>query len=264
VELYPAIDIQGGRGVRLLRGEFADETVYGDPLELALAYGAAGARWLHVVDLDAARTGEPVNGATVAAIAAGVAVPVQVGGGIRDERAVERALSAGAARVVLGTAAVEDPGFAAKMAARFPGRVAVGLDYKTSGERREVAVRGWVSGSGRDAGELLALLEESGVAAAVLTDISRDGALAGPDLAGMATFLAGTRLPLIASGGVRSAADLEALAALSAGAGETGEAGSNDAGSNDADTRRLAGAIVGKALLSGALPLEEAIAACER
>jgi len=254
MDLYPAIDIRDGGAVRLAQGDFERQRDYGDPLALATRFAAAGAPWLHVVDLDAARTGRPVNRASVLAIAAAVDVPVQSGGGVRTESDVEELLTGGVARVVLGTAALEDPGLAPRAAAAFPGRVAVGLDYRrTPDGRAEVVVRGWEEGSGRTVAELLEELAGIGLAAMVVTSVAHDGMLAGPDLEGLAAVLSATGVPVIASGGVSSAGDLEALARLSAGA---------DSGSGPG--RRLLGAIVGRALVDGRLTVEEGVAACAR
>jgi phosphoribosylformimino-5-aminoimidazole carboxamide ribotide isomerase len=241
LDLYPAIDLRGGRCVRLYQGDFGQETVYGDdPVAQARAFAAAGAPWIHVVDLDAARTGDPVNRPIVAAIAAAVDVPVQTGGGVRDDAAADALLGAGVRRVVVGTAALDDRGWVARLADRHPGRVGVGLDARG----RDVAVRGWTEGSGRDLVEVARGFDGSGVAALVVTEIGRDGTLAGPGLDQLAEVLAATGLDVIASGGVGSLDDLRALAALEAGA--TGE-------------RRLAGAIVGRALYEGAFALDQAV-----
>jgi phosphoribosylformimino-5-aminoimidazole carboxamide ribotide isomerase len=233
IELYPAIDLRAGRCVRLYQGDYGRETVYGDdPVAQALAFEAEGAAWIHVVDLDAARTGEPVNRPVVAAIAAAVSVPVQTGGG-----AAEALIDAGVARVVLGTAALEQPDLVRRLAPRFP--VAVGLDARG----REVAVRGWEQGSGRDLLDVAAEFADAGVAALVVTEIGRDGTLEGPDLEGLAAVLGATGIDVIASGGVGSLDDLRALDQLSVG------------------DRRLAGAIVGRALYEGAFTLTEALGA---
>lgn len=239
---YPAIDIRGGRCVRLLRGDFSEETEYGDPLEVAHGYAEAGAEWLHVVDLDAARTGEPANRDVVLAIAAAVDAKVQAGGGVRDAGSAEALLGGGVARVVLGTVAVEQPALAAALAERHPDRVALALDDR--GGEAGVALRGWQVASGLGAVELLGRLDEAPFGAVVVTSVVRDGTLAGPDLEGLAAVLAATPLPVIASGGVGGAEDLRALAALRSG------------------ERALEGAVVGRALLSGALDIREAIAAC--
>jgi phosphoribosylformimino-5-aminoimidazole carboxamide ribotide isomerase len=237
--LYPAIDLRGGRCVRLYQGDYGRETVYGDdPVAQARAFAAAGAPWVHVVDLDAARTGEPVNRDVVAAIAAAVDVPVQAGGGVRDDAAADALLGAGVRRVVVGTAALDDPGWVRRLAARHPGRVAVGLDARG----RDVAVRGWVEGSGHDLVDVARRFDDAGVAALVVTEIGRDGTLEGPDLGQLAAVLDATGLDVVASGGVGTLDDLRALAALDVGA------------------RRLAGAIVGRALYEGAFPLSEAVA----
>jgi len=238
IELYPAIDLRGGRCVRLYQGDYGRETVYGDdPVAQALAFEAEGAAWIHVVDLDAARSGEPVNRPVVAAIAAAVSVPVQTGGGVRDEAAAEALIDAGVARVVLGTAALEQPDLVRRLAPRFP--VAVGLDARG----REVAVRGWEEGSGRDLLDVAAEFADAGVAALVVTEIGRDGTLEGPDLEGLAAVLAATHIDVIASGGVGSLDDLRALDRLSVG------------------DRRLAGVIVGRALYEGAFTLTDALGA---
>ncbi len=241
--LYPAIDLRGGRVVRLYQGDFDKETAYGsDPVTVAEGYAAAGARWIHVVDLDAARTGAPENRPVIAAIAAAVgpAVKVQASGGVRDQASAEELVAAGVDRVVLGTAAVESPQLVRDLAGHH--EVAIALDTRG----REVAVRGWTQGSGVDLLDLLARFEDSGVAAVVVTDIDRDSTLEGPDLEGLATVLEATSIPVIASGGVGALPDLEALATLEAG------------------DRRLAGAIVGKALYEGRFTVEEGIAACGR
>ena len=236
--LYPAIDLRDGRCVRLYRGDYGRETVYGDdPVAQARAFAAAGAPWVHVVDLDAARTGEPVNRDTVAAIAAAVDVPVQAGGGVRDDAAADALLGAGVRRVVVGTAALDAPGWVRRLAARHPGRVAVGLDARG----RDLAVRGWVEGSGHDLVDVARRFDDAGVAALVVTEIGRDGTLAGPDLGQLAAVLDATGLDVVASGGVGTLDDLRALAALEVGG------------------RRLAGAIVGRALYEGAFPVSEAV-----
>jgi phosphoribosylformimino-5-aminoimidazole carboxamide ribotide isomerase len=240
MDLYPAIDLRDGRCVRLYQGDYARQTVYAhDPVAQAQAFVAEGASWIHVVDLDAARTGEAANRAVVAAIAAAVDVPVQAGGGVRDDAAADTLLAAGVRRVVVGTAALADPAWVRRLAARHPGRVAVGLDARG----RDVAVHGWTEGSGRDLVDVARGFDDAGVAALVVTEIGRDGTLAGPDLGQLGDVLAATGLDVVASGGVGTLADLRALAAL------------------DVGGRRLAGAIVGRALYEGAFALPEAVAA---
>jgi phosphoribosylformimino-5-aminoimidazole carboxamide ribotide isomerase len=240
VELFPAIDLRGGRCVRLHQGDYAQETVYGDdPVEQAVRFADAGAPWIHVVDLDAARTGDPVNRPVIREIAAAVGARVQTGGGVRSEADADELLAAGVARVVVGSAAVEDPALVSRIARTRPGRVAVGLDHRAG----EVRTRGWQEGSGRRLHDLVEELSVPGVGALVVTDIARDGVLQGPDLEGYGALLAATEVPVIASGGVGSLADLRALAELE-GAG-----------------RRLAGAITGKALYEGRFTLAEALGA---
>jgi phosphoribosylformimino-5-aminoimidazole carboxamide ribotide isomerase len=243
MELFPAIDLRDGGAVRLVQGDFARQRDYGDPLVLARSYADAGARWIHVVDLDAARTGVPVNRQVVldiAATAATAGVAVQAGGGVRSAEAAAALLDGGVTRVVLGTAAVRSPALVAELAGAYPDRVVVGLDHRGG----EVAVDGWEQGSGAALASVLEQLAPLSLAAVVVTTIERDGMLAGPDTDGLAEVLATTVHPVVASGGVRSADDLRRLASLEAGG------------------RRLAGAIVGRAIMDGTLAVEEAIAAC--
>jgi phosphoribosylformimino-5-aminoimidazole carboxamide ribotide isomerase len=239
VHLYPAIDLRGGRAVRLHQGDYAQETVYGDdPVAVALGFAEAGARWIHVVDLDAARSGEPVNRAVVAAVCAALApfgVQVQSGGGVRSEAAAAALADAGVGRVVIGTAAMEDPELVRRIAGRQA--AAVGLD----GRSGEVAVRGWLQGSGTSVLDVLPSFEDAGIAAVVITEISVDGTLAGPDLAGLRAALARTSIPVIASGGIGTLADLRDLAAMEEGG------------------RRLAGAISGKAIYEGRFSVADAL-----
>jgi phosphoribosylformimino-5-aminoimidazole carboxamide ribotide isomerase len=240
VDLYPSIDIRDGRCVRLAQGDFGRETVYGaDPVERALAFEGAGARWLHVVDLDAARTGTATNRAVVAEIAAAVSTPVQAGGGVRSEADAEELFAAGVARVVVGTAAVAQPGFLARLAQRWPGRVAAGVDHFQG----DVRVKGWEERAGHSAADVVGELAAAGAAAVVVTEISRDGLMVGADVAGYRSLLAATETPLIASGGVGSLDDLRRLALLRAG------------------ERRLAGVIVGRAIYEGRFTVPDAIAA---
>jgi phosphoribosylformimino-5-aminoimidazole carboxamide ribotide isomerase len=246
VDLLPAIDLRGGRCVRLHQGDFAAETVYDDdPVAVARAFVTAGARWLHVVDLDAARTGEPAHLDVIGRIAAeatAAGCAVEVGGGVRSADAAAALLGVGVDRVIVGTAAVEQPDLVDTLCARYPGRVVVGLDARG----REVAVRGWVAGSGADLLGLARRFTDAGVAALVVTEIGRDGTMAGPDLAQLADVLGVTAIPVVASGGVGTLADLEALAALRV----TVPAGEH----------RLAGAIAGRAIYEGRFTVAEALA----
>ena len=230
-DLYPAIDLRGGRVVRLHQGDFDQETVYDDdPVAVARSFEAAGAPWIHVVDLDAARrTGS--NRDIVVAVARAVTVPVQTGGGVRDASLLDD----GVARIVLGSAAIEDPDLVRRLADAYPQRIAVGLDHWDG----EIRVRGWEEGSGRRVLDVATELAFPGVAAFVVTDISRDATLVGPDVDGLADLHAATSVPVIASGGVGSLDDLAALRALG-----------------------LAGAIVGKAIYEGRFGVDEAVLAC--
>jgi phosphoribosylformimino-5-aminoimidazole carboxamide ribotide isomerase len=237
VDLFPAIDLLGGRVVQLVQGDFDSGTVHGDdPVAVALSFEAAGCPWIHCVDLDAAKTGEPLNRHHIAAIVDAVSIPVQASGGVRDDDAAAALLDIGVARVVIGTAALEDPSLVERVAARQ--RVALGLDVRG----REVAVRGWTEGSGRDWVDVLAELSSVGAEAVVVTQIDREGLMGGPDLVGLAEVLSATTLEVVASGGVSSLDDLRALDGLSTD-----------------DGRRLAAVIVGTAIYEGAVPVPDAV-----
>lgn len=240
MDLFPAIDLRGGKVVQLTQGDFDRERIHGDdPVAVAQAFVAAGAPWIHTVDLDAARTGEPVNRYLIAAIAAGVEVPVQAGGGIRSVEAAAMLADVGVARVVMGTSALEDPELVAAVTRRQ--RVALGLDVRG----REVAVRGWAEGSGVEWPEALHRLADAGAEAVVVTQIEVEGLMGGPDAGGLAEVLVATDLDVIASGGVGALADLLALDAI------------------EAAGRRLAGAIVGTAIYEGRVDVAEAVAALQ-
>lgn len=237
MELFPAIDLLGGKCVRLYQGDYEQSKVYGeDPVAQALAFESEGASWIHVVDLDAARTGEPTNRAAIGAIAEAVSIPVQTGGGVRNIASADALFDLGVTRVVVGTAALEDPEFVRRLAAEH--RVAVGLDARG----REVAVRGWKEGSGRDLIEVAGSFASDGVEALVVTEIARDGTLEGPDTSGLASVLESTEIPVVASGGVGTVADLEVLDRMEHGG------------------RSLAGVIVGRAIYEGAFTVAEAVA----
>ncbi|MCO5331635.1 MAG: 1-(5-phosphoribosyl)-5-[(5-phosphoribosylamino)methylideneamino]imidazole-4-carboxamide isomerase [Ilumatobacteraceae bacterium] len=209
IELYPAIDLRDGKVVRLLQGDYDAQTTYGDdPVAVARGFADAGATWIHVVDLDAARSGSPVNRPVVAAIAAAVAgrARVQTGGGVRTIGDAQSLADAGVARVVMGSAAVADPSLVAEASKVVP--VAVGLDHRAG----EVAVHGWTEGSGVQLADALGWFPTA--AAFVITDIARDGMLGGPDIDGLAEAGRATAIPVIASGGVSSLADIVALKAV--------------------------------------------------
>ena len=248
MELLPAIDLRAGSAVRLTQGDFGREERYGDPTALAADYIAAGARWIHVVDLDGARTGVAHQRdvlRTILELTRAADVSVEFGGGIRSEDDAADVLESGVTRVVLGTAALQEPALAGRCARRWPGRVAVGLDYRVGDDGvAEAQAQGWLAGSGLAVTELLELWEKEPIGAVVATSVARDGMLSGPDLAGLGALLAATSLPVVASGGVAGVADLVALAGL------------------EVSGRRLAGAIVGKAIVEGRLRVEEGIAAC--
>jgi len=233
--LYPAIDLKDGQAVRLLRGEMSEATVFNDdPAAQAKAFEAEGCDWLHLVDLNGAFEGKPVNGAAVEAILSGTTIPAQLGGGIRDMATIEMWLSRGLARVILGTVAVENPDLVRQAATAFPGQVAVGLDARNG----FVATRGWAEVTDIQVTELARKFEDAGVAAIIYTDIDRDGAMQGPNVGATAVLARATSIPVIASGGVSSLDDLRAL---------------KDAGG-------IAGAISGRALYDGAIDLKQALA----
>lgn len=237
MDLYPAIDLRGGRCVRLHQGDYDQETVYGDdPVAQAQAFADAGAGWIHVVDLDAAKSGVPENREVVAAIAKAVDVPVQTGGGVRSVEAAHALFAAGVERVVIGTAALKEPELVRALA--LDHRVAVGLDAKSG----EVATDGWLQGSGRTVLDVARSFADAGVDAFIVTDISRDGTLEGPDLEGLTQVLGATPVDVIASGGVGTMEDLAALDAI------------------QVDGRRLSGVIAGKAIYEGHVDVGAAVA----
>ncbi len=239
--LYPAIDLKDGACVRLRRGAMDEATVYSDdPGAQARAWQDAGCRWLHVVDLNGAFAGRSENADAVAAILAAATVPVQLGGGIRDMAGVERWLSAGVRRVILGSAAVKDPAFVRQACRRFPGQVAVGIDARDG----FVATEGWAETSSIRAVELATRLEDAGAAAIIYTDISRDGMLTGLNLDQTLDLAYQVATPVIASGGVGSLGDLRALKEVASG--------------QDRDV--IAGVIVGRALYDGRVDPAAAIA----
>ena len=234
-EVIPAIDLRGGRCVRLLHGDYAKETQYGDdPVAMARKWEALGAPRLHVVDLDGARGGAPVNDGIMARICESLAIPVEVSGGIRTIEAVGAAFAYGAARVQLGSAAVRDPGLVRLAAARHPGAIVVSIDAKGG----EVVTDGWLKGTGQGALELAKRMVEAGVPRIMFTDIGRDGALTEPNFETLETFVRELTVPVVASGGVARAEHLVRLAEIG-----------------------CEGAIVGKALYEGAFDLPAALAA---
>jgi phosphoribosylformimino-5-aminoimidazole carboxamide ribotide isomerase len=233
--LYPAIDLKEGQAVRLRQGDMAQATVFNaDPAAQARAFAEAGAQWLHLVDLDGAFAGRPMNRAAVVAILAGVEVPCQLGGGIRDRATIEGWLAAGVKRVILGTAALKDPALVKDACRAHPDRIAVGIDARAG----RVAVQGWAETAEISALDLALRFEDAGVAAIVFTDIDRDGLLGGANLEATAALARRLTTPVIASGGVASLDDLRRLRA----------------------DGRIAGVIVGRALYDGRIALGEALA----
>lgn len=234
LELLPAVDVKDGRAVRLVQGELARESVYGQPLDVALDFQSAGAEWLHLVDLDAA-FGRGDNSEILAEVVGRLDIKVELSGGIRDDESLKRALATGCRRINLGTAALENPEWTARVIAEHGDRIAVGLDVRG----HVLAARGWTK-EGGDLFETLARLESDGCARYVVTDVTKDGTLQGPNLDLLREVCAATKKPVVASGGISSLADISALSAL------------HQIG--------VEGAIVGKALYAGAFTLQEALA----
>ncbi|GGX56226.1 1-(5-phosphoribosyl)-5-[(5-phosphoribosylamino) methylideneamino] imidazole-4-carboxamide isomerase [Tateyamaria omphalii] len=232
--LYPAIDLKDGQAVRLVHGDMDKATVFNDdPAAQARAFVEAGCEWLHLVDLNGAFAGEPLNAAPVEAILKSCAVPAQLGGGIRDMATIEMWLSKGLQRVILGTVAVENPDLVREAAKAFPGHVAVGIDARNG----KVATKGWATETDVDATDLAKSFEDAGVAAIIYTDINRDGAMGGPNIPATQALAEAVDIPVIASGGVSSLDDLTALKA----------------------TGVISGAISGRALYDGAIDLKAAL-----
>ncbi|CAN2192850.1 HisA Phosphoribosylformimino-5-aminoimidazole carboxamide ribonucleotide (ProFAR) isomerase [Candidatus Nanopelagicaceae bacterium] len=238
LELLPAVDVKDGRAVRLVQGELDAETAYGNPLEVALEFQAAGAEWLHLVDLDAA-FGRGENSALLAEVVGKLDIKVELSGGIRDDESLRRALATGCVRVNLGTAALENPEWTARVIAEHGDRIAVGLDVRG----HVLAARGWTK-EGGDLFETIERLERDGCSRYVVTDVTKDGTLKGPNLELLKEVCAVTKKPVVASGGISSLDDIASLAALNA----TG----------------VEGAIVGKALYAGAFTLQQALELTKR
>ncbi|MGV6838915.1 MAG: 1-(5-phosphoribosyl)-5-[(5-phosphoribosylamino)methylideneamino]imidazole-4-carboxamide isomerase [Planktomarina sp.] len=234
--LYPAIDLKDGQAVRLVHGDMDQTTVFNDdPAAQARAFADAGCEWVHLVDLNGAFAGEPVNGDVVAAILDAVDVPCQLGGGIRDMATIDAWIERGLSRVILGTVAVENPDLVRIAAKAHPGKIAVGLDARNG----KVATRGWATETDVMVTDLAKSFEDDGIAAIIYTDIMRDGAMKGPNIDATRALAEAVDIPVIASGGVSSMADLQALK----------------------DTGVIAGAISGRALYDGAIDLQAALAA---
>ena len=232
--LYPAIDLKDGKAVRLYKGEMEKATIFHDyPATQASTFEKAGCEWIHLVDLNGAFTGAPVNGDTVKDILATVSIPCQLGGGIRDMATIEAWLSHGLARIILGTVAVEDPTLVREAALAFPGKIAVSLDAREG----RVATRGWASETDIMVTDLAQQFEDDGIVAIVYTDINRDGAMEGPNIAATEALARAVNIPVIASGGVSSMQDLHDLKA----------------------TGVISGAISGRALYDGAINLAKAL-----
>jgi phosphoribosylformimino-5-aminoimidazole carboxamide ribotide isomerase len=237
MQIYPAIDVRGGRCVRLKQGDYAQETVFdNDPVAVGRRWEKLGARWLHVVDLDGAKTGHPVNGDVIRAIRSAVKINCQVGGGLRDDDDIEEAFSWGVERVILGTRALSDPGWLRSVCERHPGRVVLGLDARAG----VVATHGWLETSEHQAVDVARRVVAWRLAAIVYTDIAKDGMLAGPNFEALTELTEAVPIPVIASGGISSVDDVRRLSGLG-----------------------LAGCIIGRALYEGKIDLAEALAAIQ-
>lgn len=235
--IYPAIDIRGGRCVRLTEGRFDAETVFADdPAEMALKWAGLGAEFLHLVDLDGALAGEGKNVPVIQRILKSVSIPVQLGGGIRNLETIEKLLELGVTRLILGSAAVKNPELVAEACKKYPGHIAVGIDAKNG----EVAIEGWGQGSGVAATELAKKMAGFGVETIIYTDISRDGMLSGVNVEATAALARACGVPIIASGGVASLDDIRRVKAV--------------------EGDGVQGCIIGKAIYTGAVDLKEALA----
>ena len=239
MQVIPAIDLQGGKCVRLLRGERNRQTVYSlNPVEVALRWQSQGARLLHVIDLDGAFEGRPLNSSVIAQITSAVDIPVQLGGGIRDKSTVENAFKLGVEKVILGTVAAEKPELVKELTALYGEKIVVGIDAREG----IVAVRGWVKGTGKRAVELALEMQQYGVKEIIYTDISRDGTLEGPNIEALSIMARSLEIPLIAAGGISSLRDLHDVKGL--------------------EPLGVTGVIIGQALYSGRFTLRDAITEC--
>jgi len=243
LELLPAVDVKDGRAVRLVQGELSAETAYGNPLEVALEFQAAGAEWLHLVDLDAA-FGRGENSALLAEVVGALDIKVELSGGIRDDQSLERALATGCRRINLGTAALENPEWTSRVIAAHGDKIAVGLDVRG----HVLAARGWTQ-EGGDLFETIERLERDGCQRYVVTDVTKDGTLQGPNLTLLREVCAVTKSPVVASGGISSLEDIAALISLHA---------------ISPESVGVEGAIVGKALYAGAFTLQQALELTKR
>jgi phosphoribosylformimino-5-aminoimidazole carboxamide ribotide isomerase len=236
MDVIPAIDVLGGQCVRLYQGDYAQAEVFNpDPVDMARQWTDQGATRLHVVDLDGAKAGYPVNVDAIAAMVEAVNIPVQVGGGLRDRQSVANLLDRGVEQVILGTVAVEQPNVVIELCRAFPGKIIVGIDARNG----QVAVRGWLEESGMRAIDLIQQLTDVGVSAIIYTDIHRDGTLQGPNIDALRELTTATTIPIIASGGMSSVTDVLSLLSL--------------------EPLGVTGVIIGKALYTGAISLKEAL-----
>ncbi len=235
MEIWPAIDLRGGRCVRLVQGDYDRETVFGDdPAEMARRWVGDGAQFLHLVDLDGARDGKLVNRDAVSAIVQAVDIPCELGGGIRDDQSIEQLLSLGLQRLVIGTKAIKEPDWFRTTCRKFPNQLALGIDARNG----RVATDGWLETSDVAATGLAKQFEDEPIAAIIYTDIAKDGMMSGPNLEAMKEMNEATRIPVVASGGVTTADDVEQLASI-----------------------KMAGCIIGRTLYEGKLTLQDALAA---
>src|SRR5262245_43859716 len=235
MQLYPAIDLRGGHCVRLKQGDYGQEILFDtDPVAVARRWANLGAHWLHIVDLDGTKQGRPINGHVIRRIRAAVTIPIQLGGGMRDDSHIEKAFSWGVERVIIGTRALSDPGWLRSVSERHPGRIVLGLDARSG----MAATHGWLETSEHSAVDVARRASAWPLAAIVYTDIAKDGMLAGPNVEALAELTEAAALPVIASGGITTVEDVKTLARLN-----------------------LAGCIIGRALYEGKLDLSEALRA---
>ncbi len=248
MQVYAAIDLLNGKCVRLTQGDYSRDTIYNpNPIDQALSFQQQGSPWLHIVDLDAAKTGKATNREIIYEICSKVEIPVQTGGGIRDQQVAKELFDAGVSRIVLGTSALVDPNFLSQMLDRYGDKVAVGIDYRPTGDASlgQVAIRGWQQSGDKNVIETLDQISQQGAKYIIVTNIAKDGMLQGPDFEGLQAVLGACSLEVIASGGITTTQDVSKLANLSV------------------DQKTISGVIIGRAIYEGNISVAEAVKACK-